>query len=68
MTEKKTMTDWAGKFVDPAAKATEDHQRAQTDEEKAHFPLPRVVTYEVSWDLVQKIRASRRKTATELEV
>ena len=45
MTEKKTMTDWAGKFVDPAAKATEDHQRAQTDEEKAHFPLPRVVTY-----------------------
>jgi hypothetical protein len=57
------MTDWAGKFVDPAVAETEAHQRAQTDEEKKAHTLPKTVTYEVSRDLCQEIRASRRKTA-----
>jgi UDP-2,3-diacylglucosamine pyrophosphatase LpxH len=59
----KTMTDWVGKFVDPAVAETEAHQRAQTDEEKEAHTLPKTVTYEVSRDLCQEIRASRRKTA-----
>ena len=36
------MTEWAGKFVDPAVTDTEEHQRAQTDKERADFPLPRL--------------------------